>query len=39
MPKRLPIGETIAYMVRYFGAAQKERWEEVLRIAKTNKKV
>jgi hypothetical protein len=34
MPKRLPIGETIAYMVRYFGAAHKERWEDVLRIAK-----
>jgi hypothetical protein len=34
MPKRLPIGETIAYMVRYFGAAYKERWEDVLRIAK-----
>jgi hypothetical protein len=34
MPKRLPIGETIAYMVRYFGAAYKDRWEDVLRIAK-----
>ena len=34
MPKRLPIGETIAYMVRYFDAAHKERWEDVLRIAK-----
>ena len=34
MPKRLPIGETIAYMVRYFGAAYKEKWEDVLRIAK-----
>ncbi len=34
MPKRLPIGETIAYMVRYFDAAYKERWENVLRIAK-----
>ena len=34
MPKRLPIGETITYMVRYFGAAYKERWEDVLRIAK-----
>ena len=34
MPKRLPIGETITYMVRYFGAAHKERWEDVLRIAK-----
>ena len=34
MPKRLPIGETIAYMVRYFGAVHKERWEDVLRIAK-----
>ena len=34
MPKRIPIGETIAYMVRYFGAADSERWEDVLRIAK-----
>jgi hypothetical protein len=34
MPKRLPIGETIAYLVRYFDAAYKERWEDVCRIAK-----
>src|SRR5258708_26874092 len=33
MPRRLPIGETIAYMVRYFGG-DNERWEDVLRIAK-----
>ena len=33
MPKRLPIGETIAYMVRYFGG-DNERWEEVCCIAK-----
>jgi hypothetical protein len=34
MPKRLPIGETIAYMVRYFNAAQSERWKDVLCIAR-----
>jgi hypothetical protein len=34
MPKRIPIGETIAYMIRYFGAADTESWEDVLRIAK-----
>jgi hypothetical protein len=33
MPKRLPIGETIAYMVRYFDE-DNERWEEVRCIAK-----
>jgi hypothetical protein len=33
MSKRLPIGATIAYMVRYFGA-DNERWEEVCCIAK-----
>jgi hypothetical protein len=33
MSKRLPIGATIAYMVRYFGG-DNERWEEVCCIAK-----
>ena len=34
MPKRLPIGETVAYMVRYFDATQSEGWKDVLCIAR-----
>jgi hypothetical protein len=34
MPKRLPLGETIAYIIRYFGVANRGAWDGVLRIAK-----